>query len=123
MTFYSSVIVVVNYSFVVPPFVIPLQIVVATNLRSRELFYLLVKAPNLETFCLGKCKGITDLGIGCVDVGCSNYQNPLGESVLHVTTVTRIWVNSFVSSEELVQGFDKETAAVVIARFPSLKME
>ncbi|KAK7387601.1 hypothetical protein VNO78_28514 [Psophocarpus tetragonolobus] len=53
----------------------------------------------------------------------TSYQNPLGESVLRVTTVTRRWVDSSVSSEELVQGFDQETAAVVMARFASLKME
>ncbi|XP_020226888.1 protein transport protein SEC23 [Cajanus cajan] len=53
----------------------------------------------------------------------TSYQGPNGQSVLRVTTVTRRWVDSSVSSEELVQGFDQETAAVVMARFASLKME
>ncbi|RDX83177.1 hypothetical protein CR513_35945, partial [Mucuna pruriens] len=53
----------------------------------------------------------------------TSFQGPDGQSVLRVTTVTRRWVDSSVSSEELVQGFDQETAAVVMARFASLKME
>ncbi|TKY47800.1 transport protein Sec23A [Spatholobus suberectus] len=53
----------------------------------------------------------------------TSYQGPDGQSVLRVTTVTRRWVDSSVSSEELVQGFDQETAAVVMGRFASLKME
>ncbi|RDX67817.1 hypothetical protein CR513_53263, partial [Mucuna pruriens] len=52
----------------------------------------------------------------------TSYQGPDGQSVLRVTTVTRRWVDA-VSSEELVQGFDQETAAVVMARLVSLKME
>ena len=53
----------------------------------------------------------------------TSYQSPDGQLVLRVTTVTRRWVDSAVSSEELVQGFDQETAAVVMARYASLKME
>ncbi|KAK7311435.1 hypothetical protein RJT34_09573 [Clitoria ternatea] len=53
----------------------------------------------------------------------TSYQGPDGQSVLRVTTVTRRWVDSSVSSEELIQGFDQETAAVVMARYASLKME
>ncbi|KAK7400043.1 hypothetical protein VNO78_11242 [Psophocarpus tetragonolobus] len=53
----------------------------------------------------------------------TSYQRPNGQSVLRVTTVTRRWVDVAVSSEELVQGFDQETAAVVMARLASLKME
>ncbi|XP_057429430.1 protein transport protein SEC23 E-like [Lotus japonicus] len=53
----------------------------------------------------------------------TSYQAPDGQLVLRVTTVTRRWVDSSVSSEELVQGFDQETAAVVMARYASLKME
>ncbi|CAL0333096.1 unnamed protein product [Lupinus luteus] len=60
----------------------------------------------------------------------TSYQGSDGQSVLRVTTVTRRWVDSSVSSEpsltsilELVQGFDQETAAVVMARYASLKME
>ncbi|OAY59084.1 protein transport protein SEC23 isoform X1 [Manihot esculenta] len=53
----------------------------------------------------------------------TSFQNPEGQSLLRVTTVTRRWIDSAVSSEELVQGFDQETAAVVMARITSLKME
>ncbi|KAM7266316.1 hypothetical protein ACFE04_004213 [Oxalis oulophora] len=53
----------------------------------------------------------------------TSYQNSEGKMLLRVTTVTRRWVDSAVNSEELVQGFDQETAAVVVARITSLKME
>ncbi|XP_027340262.1 protein transport protein SEC23-like isoform X1 [Abrus precatorius] len=53
----------------------------------------------------------------------TSYQSPDGQSVLLVTTVTRQWVDVAVGSEELIQGFDQETAAVVMARLASLKME
>ncbi|KAF8020802.1 hypothetical protein BT93_G1279 [Corymbia citriodora subsp. variegata] len=53
----------------------------------------------------------------------TSYQNPEGQSMLRVTTVTRTWIDSSVSSEDLVQGFDQETAAVVMARIASFKME
>ncbi|KAH9615726.1 hypothetical protein KSS87_015254 [Heliosperma pusillum] len=53
----------------------------------------------------------------------TSYQNPEGEMMLRVTTVSRKWVESDVGSEELVQGFDQETAAVVMARLCSHKME
>ncbi|MBA0684847.1 hypothetical protein Goari_026404, partial [Gossypium aridum] len=53
----------------------------------------------------------------------TSYQDPEGKTMLRVTTVTRQWVDSAVSSEELIQGFDQETAAVVMARITSLKME
>jgi protein transport protein SEC23 len=53
----------------------------------------------------------------------TSYQNPEGQLMLRVTTVSRRWIDSAVSSEELVQGFDQETAAVVMARLTSLKME
>ncbi|XP_042516474.1 protein transport protein SEC23-like [Macadamia integrifolia] len=53
----------------------------------------------------------------------TNYQNSEGQMRLRVTTVTRRWVDSAASSEELVEGFDQETAAVVMARLTSLKME
>ncbi|KAG6526383.1 protein transport protein SEC23-like [Zingiber officinale] len=52
----------------------------------------------------------------------TNYQGPEGQMRLRVTTVTRKWADSS-NTEELVQGFDQETAAVVLARFTSLKME
>ncbi|KAL9224947.1 hypothetical protein vseg_000923 [Gypsophila vaccaria] len=53
----------------------------------------------------------------------TSYQNSEGQMMLRVTTVSRNWVESGVGSEELVQGFDQETAAVVIARLCSHKME
>ncbi|KAJ4969061.1 hypothetical protein NE237_015762 [Protea cynaroides] len=53
----------------------------------------------------------------------TNYQNTEGQMRLRVTTITRRWVDSAVNSEELVEGFDQETAAVVMARLTSLKME
>ncbi|KAL6191323.1 hypothetical protein ACLB2K_037714 [Fragaria x ananassa] len=53
----------------------------------------------------------------------TSFQNPQGQMMLRVTTITRRWIDSSVSSEELVQGFDQETAAVVMARKTSLKME
>jgi protein transport protein SEC23 len=53
----------------------------------------------------------------------TSYQNTEGKMLLRVTTITRRWIDSAVISEELVQGFDQETAAVVMARITSLKME
>ncbi|KAK1291878.1 hypothetical protein QJS10_CPB17g01827 [Acorus calamus] len=53
----------------------------------------------------------------------TSYQNPEGQMRLRVNTVSRRWVNNAASSEELAEGFDQETAAVVMARFVSLKME
>ncbi|GMI78693.1 hypothetical protein like AT1G05520 [Hibiscus trionum] len=53
----------------------------------------------------------------------TSYQDPQGKTMLRVTTVTRRWVDSAISSEDLIQGFDQETAAVVMARIISLKME
>ncbi|XP_054806066.1 protein transport protein SEC23 E-like isoform X1 [Prosopis cineraria] len=53
----------------------------------------------------------------------TSYQGPDGQLALRVTTVTRRWVDNAVNSEELVEGFDQETAAVVMARYASLKME
>ncbi|KAJ4895321.1 Sec23/Sec24 protein transport family protein [Raphanus sativus] len=53
----------------------------------------------------------------------TSYQNQEGKTLLRVTTVTRQWVDTAISTEELVQGFDQETAAVVVARLASLKME
>ncbi|KNA14356.1 hypothetical protein SOVF_108180 [Spinacia oleracea] len=53
----------------------------------------------------------------------TSYQSPDGQTTLRITTVSRRWVESVVGSEELVQGFDQETAAVVMARLCSHKME
>lgn len=52
----------------------------------------------------------------------TNYQNPEGQMRLRVTTITRRWVDGS-NKEELVEGFDQETSAVVLARYISLKME
>lgn len=53
----------------------------------------------------------------------TSYQDPAGQQLLRITTVSRRWVESVVGSEELVQGFDQETASVVMARLCSHKME
>lgn len=53
----------------------------------------------------------------------TSYQSKDGQTKLRVTTLTRRWVDSTVGSEELIQGFDQETAAVVMARLTSYKME
>ncbi|CAI9113143.1 OLC1v1013689C1 [Oldenlandia corymbosa var. corymbosa] len=53
----------------------------------------------------------------------TSYQSPEGQSLLRVTTITRKWADSAHGAEDLVQGFDQETAAVVVARFASYKME
>ncbi|XP_072970140.1 protein transport protein SEC23 E-like [Typha angustifolia] len=52
----------------------------------------------------------------------TNYQNPEGQMRMRVTTIARQWVDG-ANTEELVGGFDQETAAVVLARYISLKME
>ncbi|KAL7177094.1 hypothetical protein ACSBR2_030427 [Camellia fascicularis] len=53
----------------------------------------------------------------------TSYQSPDGQTRMRVTTISRRWIDSAVGSEELVQGFDQETAAVVMARLASSKME
>ncbi|KAM3327283.1 hypothetical protein CQW23_23005 [Capsicum baccatum] len=53
----------------------------------------------------------------------TSYQSPDGQTKLRVTTVTRRWLDASVGMEDLVQGFDQETAAVVMARLVSYKME
>ncbi|PSS35646.1 Protein transport protein like [Actinidia chinensis var. chinensis] len=53
----------------------------------------------------------------------TSYQSSNGQTRLRVTTISRRWIDSAVSSEDLVQGFDQETAAVVMARLTSYKME
>ncbi|XP_076915489.1 protein transport protein SEC23 E-like [Bidens hawaiensis] len=53
----------------------------------------------------------------------TSYQSADGQYKLRVTTITRRWVESATVSEELIQGFDQETAAVVMARLTSYKME
>ncbi|WOL12215.1 hypothetical protein Cni_G20981 [Canna indica] len=52
----------------------------------------------------------------------TNYQNPDGQMRLRVTTITRRWVDGS-STEEFIEGFDQETAAVALARYISMKME
>lgn len=34
----------------------------------------LAGCPSLERLSLGRCKGVTDIGIGCVAVGCVNLR-------------------------------------------------
>ncbi|KAI3706252.1 hypothetical protein L6452_23866 [Arctium lappa] len=53
----------------------------------------------------------------------TSYQSIDGQSKMRVTTITRRWLETSVLSEELVQGFDQEAAAVVMARLTSYKME
>ncbi|MCD7464917.1 hypothetical protein HAX54_000187 [Datura stramonium] len=53
----------------------------------------------------------------------TSYQSPDGQTKLRVTTITRRWLDAPVGSEDLAQGFDQETAAVVMARLASYKME
>ncbi|XP_076884878.1 protein transport protein SEC23 F-like [Bidens hawaiensis] len=53
----------------------------------------------------------------------TSYLSVDGESKMRVTTITRRWLETSVLSEELIQGFDQETAAVVMARLTSYKME
>ncbi|KAK3025435.1 hypothetical protein RJ639_042161 [Escallonia herrerae] len=53
----------------------------------------------------------------------TSYQSLDCQTRLRVTTITRRWVDSTVGTEELIQGFDQETAAVVVARLTSHKME
>ncbi|CAM0150497.1 unnamed protein product [Urochloa decumbens] len=52
-----------------------------------------------------------------------NYQHPEGQMRIRVTTICRKWVDGSTNTEELIEGFDQETAAVVLARYISLKME
>ncbi|CAL5413948.1 unnamed protein product [Camellia sinensis] len=47
------------------------------------------------------------------------YQSPDGQTRMRVTTISRRWIDSAVGSE----GFDQETAAVVMARLASSRME
>ncbi|KQJ88565.1 hypothetical protein BRADI_4g19570v3 [Brachypodium distachyon] len=53
----------------------------------------------------------------------TSYQHPEGQMRIRVTTISRKWVDGSTNTEELVEGFDQETAAVVLARYISLKME
>nr|GMD75992.1 protein transport protein SEC23-like [Ipomoea batatas] len=53
----------------------------------------------------------------------TSYQGSDAQTKLRVTTISRRWVDTAVNSEELIQSFDQETAAVVMARLASYKME
>ncbi|KAL4196412.1 hypothetical protein AMTRI_Chr04g183030 [Amborella trichopoda] len=53
----------------------------------------------------------------------TTYQHPGGQMRLRVITVARRWQENSANTEELARGFDQETAAVVMARLTSLKME
>eukprot|EP00249_Psilotum_nudum_P023949 c29037_g1_i2 orf=226-2505(+) len=51
------------------------------------------------------------------------YQHSEGKMRLRSTTVSRRWVDGAQSTEDLVSGFDQETAAVIMTRLASFKME
>lgn len=51
------------------------------------------------------------------------YQHSSGEMRLRVTTLSRRWIAGPGSVQDLISGFDQETAAVVMARLVSFKME
>ncbi|MEW5313173.1 MAG: hypothetical protein WDW38_004762 [Sanguina aurantia] len=53
----------------------------------------------------------------------TKYMHWSGETRMRVTTVTRRWVDGSLSAAELVTGFDQETAAVLMARLATHKME
>ncbi|MCO5569506.1 hypothetical protein L7F22_023219 [Adiantum nelumboides] len=53
----------------------------------------------------------------------THYQHPDGKMRIRATTVYRQWVENVANGEELISGFDQETAAVVLARLTSHKME
>lgn len=53
----------------------------------------------------------------------TQYQHPDGKLRVRATTVTREWVDGAANVESLIEGFDQETAAVVLARLTSHKME
>lgn len=52
-----------------------------------------------------------------------HYQHTDGKMRVRATTVTRRWVDGIANTEDLAAGFDQETAAVVVARLASHKME
>ncbi|XAR63334.1 hypothetical protein NMG60_11023240 [Bertholletia excelsa] len=51
------------------------------------------------------------------------YQHGSGQMRLRSTTLSRRWVAGTGSIQDLIAGFDQETAAVVMARIVSFKME
>lgn len=51
------------------------------------------------------------------------YQHGNGQMRLRVTTLSRRWIAGPGSIQDLIAGFDQETAAVVMARVVSFKME
>ncbi|KAI5055920.1 hypothetical protein GOP47_0029441 [Adiantum capillus-veneris] len=53
----------------------------------------------------------------------TQYQHPDGKTRIRATTITREWVDAAENLEGLIEGFDQETAAVVLARLTSHKME
>lgn len=53
----------------------------------------------------------------------THYQHTDGKIRVRASTVTRRWVDGTANTEDLVSGFDQETAAVVLARLASYKME
>nr|GEW15902.1 putative reverse transcriptase domain-containing protein [Tanacetum cinerariifolium] len=84
----------------------------------------------------GLVVGAWDVSVGMIEreldvVGCrvsfveddEHYQSADGQSKLRVTTVTSRWVETTNVSEEVMQGSDQATSAVVMARLTSYKMK
>jgi len=53
----------------------------------------------------------------------TNYQNVAGQRVLRVTTVAHSWADTTTGNNLIVQGFDQEAAAVLMARIAVHKAE
>ncbi|VAI33124.1 unnamed protein product [Triticum turgidum subsp. durum] len=51
------------------------------------------------------------------------YQHHEGQMRLRTTTISRQWASGSASVQELIDGFDQEAAAAVVARLVSFKME
>lgn len=51
------------------------------------------------------------------------YQHHDGQMRLRATTISRKWASSSDNVQELIDGFDQEAAAAVVARLVSVKME
>lgn len=53
----------------------------------------------------------------------THYQNSFGQKILRVTTVSRPWADPNLGNTPLIQGFDQEAAAVLMARYSAFKAE
>ncbi|KAM3257965.1 hypothetical protein ACQJBY_044251 [Aegilops geniculata] len=51
------------------------------------------------------------------------YQHHEGQMRLRTTTISRQWASGAATVQELIDGFDQEAAAAVVARLVSFKME